>query len=177
VDALVFGRKFDLPAYERVKMKDLVVAMVAVLIAADLALAKGKSETFDAPFEHVWKATLSVVAEEFTLESVSREDGVVSFRSGTQDASALVIEVSEGVTTVTVNAKAARAGLSIGLGIDGKKVKNKLLNGIKEKLRLRQLQVPPAPRPQPSEADQVPKAEEDKGSAEEGVPVEETAKP
>jgi hypothetical protein len=119
-----------------------VVAFLAVLITASPAFSKSKSETFDAPFADVWKAALAVVAEEFTLGSVSREDGMISFQSGTLDASALVVQVSESVTSVTVNTMVARAGFS-GIG-PGSKIKNKLLAGLAEKLRQRSASQRPA---------------------------------
>jgi hypothetical protein len=113
------------------------VVALAFLLAVP-SLAKGKTETLAAPFDDVWKATLAVVAEEFTLGSVSHDDGVISFRSGTQDASVLIARASDDSTTLTVNAKAARAGLSIGLGVDAKKVQNKLLKGVRAKLGLKE---------------------------------------
>lgn len=119
-----------------IKTRIPVVAL-AVLLAVPV-LAKGKTETLAAPFDDVWTAALAVVAEEFTLESVNRDEGVISFRSGTQDASVLLVRASDTSTALTVNSKAARAGLSIGLGIDSKKVQNKLLKGVRSKLGLKE---------------------------------------
>lgn len=111
-------------------------AVAAVLLLAAPVSAKGTTDTLAKPFDDVWKATLAVVAEEFTLSDSNREDGMISFRSGTQDCSALVVRVDDANTSITVNSKTARSGLSIGMGKDGNKVKGKLLKKVREKLGL-----------------------------------------
>jgi len=118
-------------------MKKLLAAVALSVVAASAhAAGKGTTTTIEKPFDEVWTGSLAVVAEEFTLNGAQKESGVISFRSGTQDGSILVVKVDDASTNVTVNAKAARAGLSIGMGVDAKKIKAKFVKKLREKLGL-----------------------------------------
>jgi hypothetical protein len=117
-----------------VTMRRVLCATLCALAMATAAYAKGKTFVYEAPRDAVFSAVMAIVAEEWTLESVDKDTGMVSFRAGTQDGSALVISLAENKTQVTVNAKAARAGLSIGFGADAKKIQNKLIARLSDKL-------------------------------------------
>src|SRR3990172_1022568 len=117
-----------------VTMRRVLCVTICTLAMATGAYAKGKTFVYESPRDAVFSAVLAIVAEEWTLESADKETGMVSFRSGTQDGSALVTSLAENKTQVTVNAKAARAGLSIGFGADAKKIQNKLITRLGDKL-------------------------------------------
>jgi len=118
----------------------LCLTLVATAMATAV-YAKGKTFVYESPRDAVYAAVLAIVAEEWTLESADKETGMVSFRAGTQDGSVLVTSLAEAKTQVTVNAKAARAGLSIGLGVDAKKIQNKLIARLGDKLGVKGVEV------------------------------------
>lgn len=116
------------------------VFLLLTLLTVSVA-AKGKTFTYESPGDKVFAAVLSIVAEEWTLESTNKETGAVSFRAGTQDGSVLVVELAEGKTQITVNAKAARPGISWGAGIDAKRIQNKLIERLNKKLGVKGVEV------------------------------------
>jgi len=115
-------------------MRRAAYAAILTIASATPIYAKGKTFVYESPRDSVFTAVMAIVAEEWTLENADKETGMVSFRAGTQDGSALVIELAESKTQVTVNAKAARAGISIGLGVDARKIQSKLIARLSDKL-------------------------------------------
>ena len=119
-----------------------VVYVALLLVAMTTAVqAKGRTFVYESPRDAVFAAVMAVVAEEWTLARVDQDTGVVSFRAGTQDGSALVVALAAGKTQVTVNANAARAGISWGAGIDAKKVQSKLIDRLNKKLGVKGVEV------------------------------------
>jgi len=119
----------------------LVMLVLTVLVAVSPLEAKGRSQTFNAPRERVWTVALAFIAQNYTLNNANQVEGTISFRGGTQEASLLIVGTSDIETLVTVNSKAAHAGLSWGMGIDSNKLQKKVLKGITDGLT-------PAPTPQ-----------------------------
>jgi len=111
----------------------MMTTLTLVLLLA--GAGKGSTETFVAPFEDVWTASLSTVAEEFTIENSNRADGTISFRSNTYDCSALLVKRGEKETAITVNAKSRRGG-GFGISVKGpaEKIKRRFFDGVRKKL-------------------------------------------
>jgi hypothetical protein len=112
-------------------MRRIPIGLVLLgLVLVSSAMAKGRTETFKAPRDRVWTVALAFISQNYTVNTVSEADGVISFRGGTEEASILIVATSESETQVTVNSKAGHAGLSWGMGIDSKKVQSKVLGAI-----------------------------------------------
>ena len=60
-----------------------MLLLVSIVASAGIAGEKRNERTFEAPFEDVWKACVSVAAERYAVLQSDKENGVLTFKQGT----------------------------------------------------------------------------------------------